>query len=104
MRHGAPLCGLGAINMKCRAELWPARARRGHRRVDAQSRCGCRCASQGVAARRRAQNMALTELQRHICQLLAEARRKSGESYVAGGVALSFVEAVVCGSTLPVLG
>lgn len=33
--------------------------------------------------------MALTELQRHVCRLLADERRASGESYVAGGVALS---------------
>lgn len=33
--------------------------------------------------------MALTRLQRDVCRLLAAARRESGESYVAGGVALS---------------
>jgi hypothetical protein len=33
--------------------------------------------------------MALTAFQREICQLLADRRRASGESYVAGGVALS---------------
>lgn len=33
--------------------------------------------------------MALTPLQRSICQLLAEQRIRSGESYVAGGVALN---------------
>jgi hypothetical protein len=33
--------------------------------------------------------MALTALQRDICRLLAKARRETGESYVAGGVALS---------------
>lgn len=33
--------------------------------------------------------MALTDFQRHICRLLAERRRASGESYVAGGVALT---------------
>ena len=33
--------------------------------------------------------MALTALQRAVCRLLAAARRESGESYVAGGVALS---------------
>lgn len=33
--------------------------------------------------------MALTELQREVCRLLAAARRDSGESYIAGGVALS---------------
>lgn len=33
--------------------------------------------------------MALTELQRTVCRLLAEQRRRSGESYVAGGVALN---------------
>lgn len=33
--------------------------------------------------------MALTALQRDVCQLLAEQRRQSGESYVAGGVALN---------------
>ena len=33
--------------------------------------------------------MALTPLQRRICRLLAERRRKGGEAYVAGGVALN---------------
>lgn len=33
--------------------------------------------------------MALTRLQRDVCRLLAAARRASGESYVAGGVALN---------------
>jgi hypothetical protein len=33
--------------------------------------------------------MALTTIQRHVCRLLAEDRRRSGESYVAGGVALA---------------
>lgn len=33
--------------------------------------------------------MALTELQRTVCRLLAEHRIRSGESYVAGGVALN---------------
>lgn len=33
--------------------------------------------------------MSLTTLQRDVCRLLADARRASGESYVAGGVALS---------------
>lgn len=33
--------------------------------------------------------MALTPFQRHVCRLLAEARRRRGESYVAGGVALN---------------
>ena len=33
--------------------------------------------------------MALTELQRTICRLLADNRIASGESYVAGGVALN---------------
>lgn len=33
--------------------------------------------------------MALTAVQRHVCRLLADRRRQSGESYVAGGVALS---------------
>lgn len=33
--------------------------------------------------------MALTDLQRAVCQLLAEQRIRSGESYVAGGVALN---------------
>jgi hypothetical protein len=33
--------------------------------------------------------MALTALQRDVCRLLAAERRRSGESYVAGGVALS---------------
>lgn len=33
--------------------------------------------------------MALTDLQRAICRLLAEQRIRSGESYVAGGVALN---------------
>lgn len=33
--------------------------------------------------------MALTDLQRRICLLLADHRRRSGESYVAGGVALN---------------
>lgn len=33
--------------------------------------------------------MALTPLQRNICRLLADRRRTSGESYVAGGAALS---------------
>jgi hypothetical protein len=33
--------------------------------------------------------MALTELQRAICRLLAENRIDSGESYVAGGAALN---------------
>ena len=32
--------------------------------------------------------MALTPLQRDVCRLLADGRRRSGESYVAGGVAL----------------
>jgi hypothetical protein len=32
--------------------------------------------------------MALTELQRNVCRLLAEQRIRSGESYVAGGVGL----------------
>lgn len=35
--------------------------------------------------------MALTVLQRDVCRLLAERRRLSGESYVAGGVALNEV-------------
>jgi hypothetical protein len=35
--------------------------------------------------------MALTGFQQQICRLLAEDRRRSGESYVAGGVALSVV-------------
>ncbi len=33
--------------------------------------------------------MALTALQRRICRLLADERKRSGESYVAGGVALN---------------
>lgn len=33
--------------------------------------------------------MALTQLQRHVCRLLAEQRKRRGESYVAGGVALN---------------
>jgi hypothetical protein len=33
--------------------------------------------------------MALTTFQRHVCRLLADRRRGEGESYVAGGVALS---------------
>jgi hypothetical protein len=33
--------------------------------------------------------MALTELQRDVCRLLAAARRQSGESYIAGGAALT---------------
>ncbi len=33
--------------------------------------------------------MALTEFQRRVCRLLADERRRSGESYVAGGVALN---------------
>lgn len=33
--------------------------------------------------------MALTDLQRRICRLLADERKRSGESYVAGGVALN---------------
>lgn len=33
--------------------------------------------------------MALTPLQRRICRLLAEERKRTGESYVAGGVALN---------------
>ncbi len=33
--------------------------------------------------------MVLTSLQRRICQLIAESRVRSGESYVAGGVALN---------------
>jgi hypothetical protein len=33
--------------------------------------------------------MALTALQQRICRILAEARKRSGESYVAGGVALN---------------
>ena len=33
--------------------------------------------------------MALTAFQRDVCRLLADRRRASGESYVAGGVALS---------------
>jgi hypothetical protein len=33
--------------------------------------------------------MALTALQRRVCLLLADARKRSGESYVAGGVALN---------------
>jgi hypothetical protein len=33
--------------------------------------------------------MALTTLQRHVCRLLADARRQAGESYVAGGAALN---------------
>ena len=35
--------------------------------------------------------MALTELQRRVCRLLADQRKRSGESYVAGGVALNEV-------------
>lgn len=35
--------------------------------------------------------MALTELQRRICRLLARLRIESGESYVAGGLALNEV-------------
>jgi hypothetical protein len=37
--------------------------------------------------------MALTPLQRRICLLLADERKRSGESYVAGGVALNEVVA-----------
>jgi hypothetical protein len=37
--------------------------------------------------------MALTSLQRHVCLLLADQRKRSGESYVAGGVALNEVVA-----------
>ncbi len=33
--------------------------------------------------------MALTAIQRRVCRLLAERRRASGESYIAGGVALN---------------
>lgn len=33
--------------------------------------------------------MALTPFQLRVCRLLAEQRRRSGESYVAGGVALN---------------
>jgi hypothetical protein len=33
--------------------------------------------------------MALTDFQRHVCRLLARQRIASGESYVAGGTALS---------------
>jgi hypothetical protein len=33
--------------------------------------------------------MALTALQRHVCRLLADDRRRRGESYVAGGLALN---------------
>jgi hypothetical protein len=33
--------------------------------------------------------MALTDFQRHVCRLLARQRIASGESYVAGGAALS---------------
>lgn len=33
--------------------------------------------------------MALSEIQRAICRLLADLRIRSGESYVAGGVALN---------------
>jgi hypothetical protein len=35
--------------------------------------------------------MALTSLQRRVCKLLADQRKRSGESYVAGGVALNEV-------------
>ena len=35
--------------------------------------------------------MALTELQRTICRILAENRIAQGESYVAGGAALNFL-------------
>src|SRR5690349_11267229 len=37
--------------------------------------------------------MALTALQRRVCLLLADKRKRSGESYVAGGVALNEVVA-----------
>jgi len=37
--------------------------------------------------------MALTHFQRTVCRLLAEARRTSGESYIAGGVALNVLTA-----------
>ena len=37
--------------------------------------------------------MALTALQRRVCRLLADQRKRSGESYVAGGVALNEVVA-----------
>jgi hypothetical protein len=33
--------------------------------------------------------MALTGIQRNLCRLIAEARKESGESYVAGGAALN---------------
>jgi hypothetical protein len=33
--------------------------------------------------------MALTELQRHVCRLIAAHRKAGGESYIAGGVALN---------------
>ena len=33
--------------------------------------------------------MALSEFQRRLCRLLADERKRSGESYVAGGVALN---------------
>ena len=33
--------------------------------------------------------MALTTLQREVCRLLADRRKASGESYVAGGAALN---------------
>jgi len=37
--------------------------------------------------------MALTEYQRNICRLIARQRIASGESYVAGGVALNTLTA-----------
>ena len=33
--------------------------------------------------------MALTSLQRDVCRLLADERRRSGESYLAGGATLN---------------
>src|SRR5258706_9530673 len=43
----------------------------------------------GVHPRRGGDAVALTALQRSICQLLAASRLAAGESYVAGGVALN---------------
>jgi hypothetical protein len=35
--------------------------------------------------------MAATAFQRELCRLIAKSRRDSGESYVAGGVALNIL-------------
>src|ERR1043166_9011832 len=62
------------------------------RRDPARIAVGSRTGRQGsVSARGKDRGMALTNIQREVCRLLARQRIASGESYVAGGAALNTV-------------